>query len=203
MRKQICTALVSCLTLSIASAQVPAPQLVCQRLATDRCGGGGSGGTVGVPTLLGPIVYGSAQWSYTPPNDGINHVAFNYNIPNIDRTIWGSSCANGASSKVSVLVVNQDLYSTIGSTTEIPAASIISQSTMSYSTTNPLSKALTSAVEAAATPGTNWSIVVREGNWGRYKGGLAPGEWVRNASVCKLYLTPPPPIYNPPVVFGP
>ncbi len=203
MRKQICTALVSCLSLSIASAQVVIPQLVCKRLPTEMCGGGGSGGANTVPTLLGPIVYGSAQWSYTPPDDGINLVSFNYNIPNIERVIWGGSCVEGQSKLVSVVVTNKDSYDTISPNYAIPENEMISQSTMSYSTTNPLSKALSSSVETTARAGKNWSIVVREGNWKTPKGTFAGKEWIRNSAVCKLYIAPPPtpPIYVPPPVF--
>jgi hypothetical protein len=200
MRKQICASLVACLVVCGASAQNAGPLLICKRVATDACGGGGSGGTITVPTLLPLTAYGSAQWTYSPPNDGINLVSFGYHIPDVSRMIWGGVCGKVPTEKVAVVVSNQDLYSTITATSTVPSSSIVSSSTMSYSNANPLSKSLSSTVETLAQPNTYWTIVVKEGVWGSVKGGVTLKDWSRNASVCKLYVGVPT-IYVPPTTL--
>jgi hypothetical protein len=201
MKKRLSVSLVACFAASVAQAQVPPlPQLVCQRLPTDACGGTGSGQGTTVPTVLQPQAFGRATLAYTPPfNDGINFVSFSYSIPNMAKMVWGGTCGKLPTRDIAVIVSNSDLYSTLTSRTTIPRNTYVSASYMSYSTTNPLSKSLSNSIETAASPNTYWTLVVQEGRWGVH--GEDPATtWVRNSAVCKLYM-PEPAIYVPPTTY--
>jgi hypothetical protein len=203
MRRPICTLLATCFFVSGASAQ-SSPYLTCQRLPTDICGGGGGGRDPGIPIPLLPEATGSAQWTYTPPNDGINLVSFNYQIPYLERMVWGGTCGMAPTRDIAVIVSSADLYSSITAHSVVPRTTYISASYMSYSAANTRSFALSKSVDTPALPNKFWTVVVREGRWGIH-GEDPTTTWARNSAVCKLYVAGPPNvIYTPPTtVFGP
>jgi hypothetical protein len=197
MRKPICTLLATCFFVSGASAQ-SLPYLTCKRLPTDICGGAGPGPDVGVPTLLQPEATGSAQWTYTPPDDGINSVSFSLKIPYIERMVWGGACGVAPTRDIAVIVSSADLYSSITAHSVVPRNTYMSASYMSYSAANTRSFSISKSVDTPALPNKFWTVVVKEGRWG-VAGEDPATTWVRNASVCKLYVPSPPIIpYVPP-----
>ncbi len=197
-QRHLCAALLACFGMSIATAQ-SLPQLSCKRLNKEfTCGGLGQGGVTTMPSLLPLNAYGNASWTYLPPADSINMVSFAYNIPNVSSFITGSYCG-AATRNISVVVSNADLYSSITENSAIAASSIVSNSSMSYSTANPLSKALSSTVETVAQANTYWTVVVKEGDWA-LRSSATGQSWSRNAAVCKLYVSAPV-FYAPPSTY--
>jgi hypothetical protein len=197
MKQTLSLTLLACFAPTALSAQT-LPLLTCKRLAAPICYNTGSGAVTTQPTLSPLTAYGSATWSYSPPDDGINKVAFSYEIPSLSAFIKGSNCGS-PTREVSVIVSHANLYDTIYPYMAIPPSSIISNSMMSYSTANLLNKSLSSTVETLAQPYTYWTIIVREGN--NSLAAQATGEaWSRSSSVCKLYVSKPY-FYAPPPTF--
>jgi hypothetical protein len=203
MRKKISVGLVACFAASIVQAQ-QAPQLICKRLPTDSCGGTGAGQGTTVPTVLQPQASGSATWTYTPPDDGINLVSFNYQIPYLERMVWGGTCGMAPTRDIAVIVSSADLYSSITAHSVVPRSTYMSASYMSYSAANTRSFGLSKSVDTPALPNKFWTVVVKEGRWG-IAGEDPTTTWVRNSAVCQLYVAGPPNvIYTPPTtVLGP